>query len=54
MKTLFLKSTLSSKSNTSLLCPYSLIFSLIREIRAVVDVEYLTTKGVFKNKGLLK
>ena len=62
MKTLFPKSALSRKSDTSLSFPYSLIFYRIRErrkpsrkqIRAEAGDVYLTTKGTFKNKGLIR
>jgi len=50
MKTLFPQCSLSRKSNTPHIFPYFLIFSLIR---AKVGEEYYTTKGVFKNKGLI-
>ena len=54
MKTLFPKSALSRKSDTSHLFPYSLIFSLIRGIMAVDDQGFFATKGSFKNKGLIR
>ena len=62
MKTLFPKSALSRKSDTSSFFPYSLIYSVIRErrkpsrkqIRVVAGGVYLATKGSFKDKGLIR
>jgi hypothetical protein len=54
MKTLFSKRALSSKPDTSIFFPLFPYSGNNKGIRGRMNGEYPSTKGTFKNKGLIK